>query len=110
MAKTMGRYCKAYPIARLRSYSAWSEKTENVRAEKELVDGKEIEKPRELSDEDHLYLQENHVVTDGIFKDENIIFEDVTPEWIEFCEKDLEFEIPTYATEADAGQEAAPAS
>ena len=27
----------------------------------------------------------NFTVTDGIFIDENIIFSDVTPEWIEFC-------------------------
>jgi hypothetical protein len=41
-------------------------------------------------------LQENYVVTDGIFKDENIIFDDVTDEWKEFCTKELEFEIPEY--------------
>jgi hypothetical protein len=27
-----------------------------------------------------VYLQENYVVTDGIFKDENVLFDDVTPE------------------------------
>jgi hypothetical protein len=32
-------------------------------------------------------VQKNFTVTDGIFVDENIIFSDVTPEWIEFCEK-----------------------
>jgi len=25
------------------------------------------------------------MITDGIFIDENIIFSDVTPEWIEYC-------------------------
>ncbi|NMG11729.1 hypothetical protein DP117_34725, partial [Brasilonema sp. UFV-L1] len=46
--------------------------------------------------DDFLYLQENYVVTDGIFKDENIIFDNVTPEWKEFCDKTLAFEIPVY--------------
>jgi len=32
-------------------------------------------------------MQENYVVTDGIFKDENIIFDNVTPEWKDFCTK-----------------------
>jgi hypothetical protein len=30
-------------------------------------------------------LHTDFTVTDGIFIDENIIFNDVTPEWIEFC-------------------------
>jgi hypothetical protein len=84
----MGKYCKAYPIERLRAYSGWTEKTENYRKEKE---------GEEPLTHDFLYLQENYVVTDGIFKDEHIIFDDVTPEWIEYCQKDLEFEIPEYA-------------
>ena len=109
MAKTMGKYCKAYPIARLRAYTGWQEKSENARPEKKKVDDKEIEVTRELTDEDHLYLQENHVVTDGIFKDEHIIFDDVTPEWIEFCEQELEFQIPDYSAEP-SGQEGAQTS
>jgi len=49
-----------------------------------------------LSNADFLYLQENYVVTDGIFKDENIIFDNITSEWKEFCHKTLAFEIPVY--------------
>ena len=106
MTKTMGKYCKAYPITRLRAYPAWSEKSENVRPDRQIVDGKEVDVPRELTEEDHLYLQENYVVTDGIFKDENVIFDDVTPEWQEFCEKELGFEIPDYARDGEEAVEA----
>ena len=105
MAKTMGKYCKAYPITRLRAYSGWSENAANVRPEKKTTDGEEVEVERQLTADDHLYVQENHVVTDGIFKDENIIFDEVTPEWVEFCESELEFEIPEYAN--DPGPSAA---
>lgn len=82
---TMGKYCKAYPIQKLRQFSQWAENTDNTRKEKKEVDGKELEINRELTDDDFLYLQENYVVTDGIFKDENIIFDNVTPEWKDFC-------------------------
>ncbi len=41
-------------------------------------------------------MQENYVVTDGIYKDENIIFDNVTAEWVEYCQLSLEFEIPEY--------------
>lgn len=91
---TMGKYCKAYSLEKLRRFSGWTEKAENAR--KEEAEGKETESPRVLTDNDHLYLQENYVVTDGIFKDENIIFDKVTPEWIEYCHEVLEFEIPVY--------------
>jgi len=89
----MGKYCKAYPIRRFREYRGWGEKTEKVRRETKRVEGKEVGGKRQLSDEDHLYLQENYAVTDGVFKDENIICDDVTPEWLEFCTYTLNFEI-----------------
>jgi hypothetical protein len=86
----MGRYCKAYPISRFREYQRWTEKTENFRLEKEAsADG-------QASEKSHLYLQENYVVTDGIFIDENIIFDGVTPEWMDFCKDTLKFEVPVY--------------
>jgi hypothetical protein len=92
----MGKYCKAYSLKKLREFSDWSEKAENVRKEKQKVNGQEIEVNRILTDNDYLYLQEDYVVTDGIFKDEHIIFDNVTPEWIEYCQQTLKFEIPVY--------------
>jgi len=92
----MGKYCKAYLCKQLREYPGWSEKRENVRKEKQEVDGKEVEVDRELTDDSILYLQENYVVTDGIFKDMNVIFDDVTDEWKEFCHSTLQFEIPVF--------------
>jgi hypothetical protein len=92
----MGRYCKAYPIQRFREFSGWTEKIENLRKETRQVEGKEIEVQRELAADDFFYLQENFVVTDGIFIEENIIFDEVTPEWKDFCKHTLGFEIPVY--------------
>jgi hypothetical protein len=97
---TMGRYCKAYSIKKLREFSGWTEAAENARKEKQEVDGKEVQVTRSLTDDDYLYLQENYVVTDGIFKDENIIFDQVTPEWIAYCHEMLRFEIPSFTSAA----------
>ena len=91
----MGKYCKAYLAKHLREYPGWSENKENVRKEKMEVDGREVEVDREITDDSILYLQENYVVTDGIFKDEHIIFDKVTDEWKLFCRDRLHFEIPT---------------
>lgn len=104
----MGRYCKAYPIPRLREFAGWTENARNARKEKRQVDGREEEAPRALTDEDHLYLQENLVVTDGIFIDENIIFDEVTPEWQDFCRNKLMFEVPDYENPPATSQEVNP--
>jgi hypothetical protein len=98
----MGKYCKVYPIARFREFDKWTEKSENVRTEKEFEDGKEVDVQRQLTEADYLYLQEDYTVTDGIFIDENTIFADVTPEWISFCKDTLNFEISVYETASSA--------
>jgi hypothetical protein len=93
----MGKYCKAYLAKRFREFSGWEENLQNLRQEKKVEKGVEVEEKRtELKDDDVLYLQENYVVTDGIFKDENIIFDKVDDEWKAFCEQVLEFEIPVF--------------
>ena len=76
---TMGKYCKAYLLKQFGQFNQWNE-------------NKEIN--QELTEDSVLYLQESYVVTDGIFKDENIIFDNVTDEWKDFCHNILEFEIP----------------
>jgi len=93
---TIGKYCKAYLLKDLRQFSQWTERIENVRKQIKQVDGKEAEVEKELTDNDVLYLQANYVVTDGIFMDENIIFDKITPAWKDFCMTTLGFEIPVY--------------
>ena len=93
--KKMGTYCKAYPIERLREFQSWS--------------GNAAE-PAELN---FLYLQENFVVTADIFIDEQVVFDSVTPEWIDFCKNSLKFELPSHdqvsgAEAATAGSEPRP--
>ena len=94
----MGKYCKAYSVKQFREFSQWQEKSENARLKQQDVDGSKVEVKRSLTDEDFLYLQENYVVTDGIFKDENIIFDQITPEWKAFCQNVLGFKVPVYET------------
>ena len=103
-------YCKAYLLQDLRKYPHWSEKSENARVDKQEVDGKEVEVRRELADDSIVYLHDNYVVTDGIFRDQNVLFDDVTDEWKEFCHSSLAFEVPVYEPiEIQVAAEPAPA-
>ena len=89
----IGKYCKVYPLKKFREFKDWAEKTKILKTSKQIIDGQEIELELTLSNEDYLFLQENYVVTGSIFKEQHIIFDKVTPEWIEFCNQTLKFEI-----------------
>ena len=80
----MGRYCKAYPIAKLHEFGDWAK---YYRGPEKVVDSGN-------SDEDYLFLQENFTVTKGIFLDEDVVFDNVTSEWEDFCKNTLNFEVP----------------
>ena len=80
----MGRYCKAYPIAKLQEFGDWAK----------YYRGPEKTDDSANSEEDYLFLQENFTVTKGIFQDEDIVFDNVTSEWEDFCKNTLNFEVP----------------
>ena len=87
----MGQYCKAYPLEAMRQFDGWHENAGAFRNAAEPANG---DRPAN----DHIvYLQQNYVVTDGIFIDENVIFDDVSDPWLEFCQKTLDFEMPADA-------------
>jgi len=90
----LGKYCKSYPLELFRRFPKWTENLENARKIRKEIEGDLMEVPRELTGSDYLYLQENFAVTDSIFLDENIIFDNVTAEWIEFCINVLGMKFP----------------
>jgi hypothetical protein len=93
----LGKYSKAYPLSQLRQFSGWVEKAENARTIRREVNGEIIDEPRVLTDADYVYVHRNFTVTDGIFIDENIIFDEVTPEWIDYCRKVLALSRPDFS-------------
>jgi hypothetical protein len=99
---TMSRYCKAYPVTRLRAFPALTIDETQLERPKELVDGEEVELPRTLSDDDYFFVHDNFVVTDSVFVDEHVLFDAVTPEWMQFCTDVLEFKVPDDALDVDA--------
>lgn len=86
----MGQYCKAYPLSAVRQFDGWQENASAFRRD-ESAESTENDR---ASDDHIVYVQENHVVTDGIFIDEHVIFEDVSDAWKDFCHQTLNFEVP----------------
>lgn len=77
------KYCKAYYLKNLRQFPGWHEKHE-------------ADEPT-LSDDDVVYLWDDFtVVRSPVVPDKDLIFEEVTAEWQDFCKASLHFEIPAY--------------
>jgi len=97
---TLGKICKSYQLQEFRKFPGWKEAAHNARTVWKEIDGETQEVRRELAPTDYLYLQEDFTVTDGIFIGENVIFGDVTPEWIEFCRTTLAFQASPEQTDS----------
>jgi ankyrin repeat protein len=76
------QYCKAYYIKDLRQFSGWSEgqaKRSDAQA---------------LSDHDVVFLHQDLSVTKSMWHNEDVLFQQNTPEWENFCTVVLQFEVP----------------
>lgn len=82
---SMGRYCKAYPKDRLQAFPGWKEKDwKSAKVTRAAESSGPVERG-------HYYLQENYTVTADIYIDEQVVFDAVDAEWINFCTQVLEF-------------------
>lgn len=104
----LGKYCKAYTYDDFRPFDGWKR---GAREEQRPDSNVEAKTADETDLSNVLFLQEDYTVTAGIFLDENVVFDEVTPEWIEFCRDSLKFD--STAIEPDdgnSGQQATPVS
>ena len=105
------KYCSALHLGDLRRYPAWSEK----KLEPKKTDGKKSSEPavenEALTDEDVVFLHQDYTVTKSMWAGEDVLFDDVTEQWKEFCNKELRFSVPDsldlIAKPAEAAQSAA---
>jgi|SRR5215216_1380076 len=84
-------YARAYLLGELRKFSDWHEEKINW---KETVPAGENGNSREFSDDDVVFLQQDFTVTELIWPGENVIFNRITPEWVDFCTRELQFKVP----------------
>lgn len=107
---SLRQFCKAYLLQDLRRFGGWKENAANARPEEDEEDGEDKgAPPRVLDDESIVYLHDNYVVTDGIYEDEYVLFDQVDEAWRRFCREELDFVIPDYMTGGGATEEEAAA-
>ena len=89
----MRTYCKAYYVKDLRQFPGWSERAKEDEAH--------------LADEAVVYLWDDFtVVKTPVSPEPDMLWDQATPDWQEFCQTTLRFEIPEdlrYAYEESKG-------
>ena len=83
-------YCRAYYLRDLRRFPSWSERRVNWQASPAGEAAAEVA----LTGDDIVYLHQDFVVTRSMWHEESVIFSERTPEWREFCGKELDFSMP----------------
>lgn len=89
-------YCKAYYLRLLRQFSGWKENRINWK-EKREEDKTDEDRRKEtggIIDADIVYVHQDLTVTHSMWHNEDVIFDEVTPQWQTFCEKELKFKVP----------------
>ncbi|HZS44120.1 MAG TPA: ankyrin repeat domain-containing protein [Blastocatellia bacterium] len=89
------KYCKAYYLKDLRQFPNWSESRINWKEKKQT--GKTADRRNESPvspDKEIAFLHQDYTVTQSMWHDESIIFNEVTSEWKEFCTSVLKFRVP----------------
>lgn len=69
-------YCRAYTLGQLRAAAMWSDDA------------------TDLADDAIVYLHDDHSVSRAVWRGEDVVFAEVTPQWIEYCQQTLGFQIP----------------
>ena len=87
-ARPQRKYCKAYHMKDFRQFTDWSEGRINWKKSADEADDKQF------GDDDVVFLHEDYTVTQSIWSNENVIFNNVTPEWQDFCNTALGFKVP----------------
>ena len=87
-ARPQRKYCKAYHLKDFRQFAGWSEGRINWKKSADEADDKQ------LDDDDVVFLHEDYTVTLSIWSNENVIFNNLTPEWQDFCNTVLGFKVP----------------
>lgn len=86
------RYCVAYELSRLREFHGWpKEDARSVAGNNGHPSGNS---DAEAFENDIVYLHQDFTVTRLIWHNEDVVFDQVTPEWKEFCINSLKFTVP----------------
>jgi len=86
------KYCKAYYLRDLRGFGDWSESRINWKEDKDKA--KDAPSVTEFTDDSIVFIHQDFSVTESMWQNENVIFNQDTAEWRAFCTDTLSFKVP----------------
>ena len=91
-SQTVREYCKAYCLRDLRRFAGWRESRINWKENSDAGDA--AKRHQEFSDDDIVFVHRDFSVTQSMWHNENVIFNEAAPEWQSFCSDVLQFKAP----------------
>jgi hypothetical protein len=88
-ARPQRKYCKAYHLGDLRQYPAWSESRINWKKENGSRNG-----GTPFAEDKVVFIHQDLTVTESMWHNENVLFDNVNSDWEEFCTGSLKFRVP----------------
>lgn|GEM_PF-218177 len=88
------KYCKAYHLVDLRKYPEWNETQINRKENKGGNNGSADSSLTDDKDDKIVFIHQDFTVTESVWHNENVIFDQVNPAWEEFCSNSLKFKVP----------------
>jgi ankyrin repeat protein len=85
------KYCRAYYLKDLRTFPEWHESRIDWKEKKENGNGGADEG---FTDDRMVFIHQDLTVTESVWHNENVIFNNVNSEWEEFCANSLKFKVP----------------
>ena len=86
-------YCKAYHLNDLRQFPGWSESRINWKQKGDLKE--EMSEDGEFPDDKIVFIHQDFTVTESVWHNERVIFNQVSEKWSEFCSSNLGFSVPS---------------
>ena len=90
-ARPPSRYCKAYYLKNLRAFPGWNESRINWNDKQ--VKGNS-DRGADFTEDKVVFVHQDLTVTELVWHNENVIFNNVDPDWEEFCANSLGFKVP----------------
>jgi hypothetical protein len=84
------KYCKAYHLEALREFPNWGEKRINWKNR----DGEDGNPEGAFTNDKIVFIHQDFSVTESVWHNENVIFDEVDSAWQEFCSGRLNFQVP----------------
>ncbi|HKP85134.1 MAG TPA: ankyrin repeat domain-containing protein [Blastocatellia bacterium] len=89
------KYCKAYHLEEMRKFPAWTEGRINWKQKPDVAAEGNGQPAEQFDDDKVVFIHQDFTVTESVWHDENIIFNNVDSAWQEFCANELDFKVPT---------------